>query len=229
MGLVAVALTVWLSAPASPPVGANVERPDPARPLVYVAIGASDTVGFGAADPTTQSWVAQLHRRLPAESQLINLGVWGARVRHALVQQAPAAIQAKPDVITVWLAVNDFNDIAPLSEYRTDLAQLLDELQVGTQALILVGNVPDMSLVPWYQLIDPSLLRLQIRRWNAAIAEVVQSRRAILVDLYPAWAELADHPEYLSEDGFHPSEAGYRRIADLYWQMLERQASATAR
>src|SRR5207253_6993234 len=36
---------------------------------------------------------------------------------------------------------------------------------------------------------------------------------AILVDLYQQWHELRDHPEYISEDGLHPSTLGYTRIA----------------
>jgi lysophospholipase L1-like esterase len=27
---------------------------------------------------------------------------------------------------------------------------------------------------------------------------------------------LADHPEYLSADGFHPSSDGYARLADVF-------------
>jgi lysophospholipase L1-like esterase len=46
----------------------------------------------------------------------------------------------------------------------------------------------------------------------------------MLVDLYSGWAELAAHPDYISADGFHPSSAGYRRLADLVLDTLRHHA-----
>jgi lysophospholipase L1-like esterase len=37
----------------------------------------------------------------------------------------------------------------------------------------------------------------------------------VLVDVRGQSLELAQHPEYVSTDGFHPSSAGYMRIAEL--------------
>jgi lysophospholipase L1-like esterase len=55
-------------------------------------------------------------------------------------------------------------------------------------------------------------------RWNQVIATVVQRHHAVLVDLFQAG--LAGHPEYISGDGFHPSDAGYKRLADLFWAQI---------
>ncbi|MBV9580206.1 MAG: hypothetical protein JO057_16585, partial [Chloroflexi bacterium] len=38
--------------------------PAAARPITYVAIGASDAVGVGAADPEKDGWVPQFGARL---------------------------------------------------------------------------------------------------------------------------------------------------------------------
>src|SRR4026207_1709292 len=59
------------------------------KPLTYVAIGASDTVGVGAGAPETESWPAVLWRRLPPGSKLVNLGISGSLVRQARTQQVP--------------------------------------------------------------------------------------------------------------------------------------------
>ena len=32
-----------------------------------------------------------------------------------------------------------------------------------------------------------------------------------------AWREVADHPEYISSDGFHPSTLGYQRLATMFY------------
>jgi lysophospholipase L1-like esterase len=183
------------------------------RPLRYVAIGASDTVGVGANVPEQESWPAVLHRRLPAGSQLVNLGVSGSLLRQALDQQLPVAVDSAPDLVTVWLAVNDYGARAPLEPYLADLGTLLGELRSKTRATVLVGNVPDLSSIPADGRFD---LRF-VDRWNAGIEDIVRRHEATLVDLGTIWQEVKEHPEYISSDGFHPSTAGYRRLADVFY------------
>ncbi|MDP8923698.1 MAG: SGNH/GDSL hydrolase family protein [Chloroflexota bacterium] len=207
LGLIAVGFVLvggWR--PGMPPANAGV------RPLTYVALGASDSVGVGAAAPERESWVAVLHSRLPAGSRLVNLGVSGSLLHQALEQQLPVALAADPDLVTVWLAVNDLNARVPLDRYAADLDTLLRTLRERTDAVILVGNVPDLSALPAAARMNLA----PIPRWNAAIEAVVARNGAQLVDLSDAWSELAEHPEYVSADGFHPSTAGYVRLADRF-------------
>ena len=202
----ALSLTFWR--PGSRPAAAD------ARPLTYVAIGASDSVGVGATLPERESWVAVLHARLPEGSRLVNLGVSGSLLRQALDQQLPVALDADPDLVTVWLAVNDLNARVPLDRYTADLDALLRALRERTDATILVGNVPDMSTLP-----AAARMNLEpIPAWNARIEEVVARNGAQLVDMRDAWREVVEHPEYVSSDGFHPSTAGYARLADRFYE-----------
>jgi acyl-CoA thioesterase I len=193
------------------------------KPLVYVALGASDAVGVGTADPTREGWVPALHRRLPAETRLVNLGISGSLLRDALVQQLPVALDAEPDLVTVWLAVNDFNARVPLEEYTTCLDALLTQLAAQTRAKTLVANIPDLTRVPLYDAIPRAVLSAEIARWNAAIAATTQRHGAVLVDLYPLGPELASRPDYVATDGFHPSVEGYRRLAEVMWTTIESQ------
>lgn len=196
---------------------------------VYVALGASDSVGVGADDPETEGWVPRLHAALPRGTRLINAGVSGAELAEALDQQLPVALSARPDVVTVWLAVNDIKNGVPLETYERDLDRLLGELE-STGATVAVGNVPDLASLPVpeavlrnYGVSSREALRAEIRRWNSAIARVAARHGALLVDIHARWEELRDHPEYLSADGFHPSTQGYARLAEL-WQAALREA-----
>ena len=184
-----------------------------ARPLTYVAIGASDSAGVGAAMPERESWPAVLHRRLPDGSRLVNLGINGSLLRQALDQQLPVALDSAPDLITVWLAVNDYGARVPLEPYLADLSTLLSELRSKTRATVLVGNIPDLGAIPAAGRFD---LRF-VDRWNAGIDEIVRRHEATLVDLRTTWQEVREHPEYISSDGFHPSTAGYRRLAEVFY------------
>jgi acyl-CoA thioesterase I len=194
------------------------------EPITYVAIGASDTVGVGAGVPGTESWPAVLWRRLPAGSRLVNLGISGSLLRQALEQQLPVAVDAGPDLITVWLSVNDYIARVPLDQYRTDLDLLLRELKARTDAAILVGNVPDLSVLPIASRLD---LRA-VDRWNGVIAAATEQHQVTLVDLRETWREVVDHPDYISGDGFHPSTSGYRRLADVFYDVAARELKLPA-
>ena len=130
--------------------------------------------------------------------------------------------------MTVWLAVNDVNARVPLERYGADLDTLLGTLE-ATHARVLVGNVPDLGRLAVYRGVDPAPLQAEVDRWNAVIAETVARHGATLVDLFATWQEVADHPEYLSQDGFHPSSEGYQRLSDVFAQVyLDTSGSAAS-
>ena len=194
--------------------------------MVYVALGASDAVGVGATDPNRTAYIPLLISRLPPHAQALNLGVNGYTVRQALANELPPALAAHPTLVTVWLVGNDFRQCTSLSAYQRDLDSLLGQLQSQTKAQVFVANAPDMSLLPAIRDGSPACLRGQspariravVEQWNAAIAGVVAKHHETLVDLFHS--DLASHPEYIASDGFHPSDAGYRRLADLFWAQI---------
>jgi lysophospholipase L1-like esterase len=191
-------------------------------PVVYAAIGASDVVGVGANDPASQSWVEDLARKLPSGSQLIKLGKSGALLSEGIQQDLPAAIASHPDVVTVWLAVNDINARVPPPVYRQELDTLLTGLRTQTHAAIYVGNVPDLTLLPLYHSLDKAQLTGIIQAYNLIIAQEAADHKATVVDLYhESQQTLPAHPEYVSGDGFHPSTAGYADLANYWWSVMQ--------
>ncbi|PWT71829.1 MAG: hypothetical protein C5B60_10420 [Chloroflexi bacterium] len=193
----------------------------PAPTLTYVAIGASDAFGIGTDDPDRESWPTVLAGLLGPHTHLINLGIPGEVVSQALSMELPVALASKPNVITVWLAVNDLADGIPLASYQVELRQLLASLQGSTRARIFVGNIPDLTLLPHFFTYDPVALTAQVDRWNSAIASICNQVGATLVDIHSAWQSLLDHPDYISSDGFHPSTAGARQLAQLFYSSIK--------
>jgi lysophospholipase L1-like esterase len=188
--------------------------------LTYVALGASDAYGVGTDDPDRESWPTVLSQMLGQHVHLINLGIPGEVVSQALSTELPIALDAKPNIITVWLAVNDLADGVTLTNYAQQLHSLLSALRQDTHARIFVGNVPDLTLIPHFYGYDPTALRTEVQQWNAAIATICSQTGATLVDIYSAWNQIATHPEYISNDGFHPSAAGARQLAELFDQVI---------
>lgn len=183
----------------------------------YVAIGASDTVGVGASDPTTGSWPARVAVLLPPGGAFVNLGVSGSVAVQAKDQQLPGAIAQRPTVVSVWLAVNDMNATIEPASYRDALGAIVDALVARTDAKVFVGNVPDVRGVPAYKDVDKNALGAQIAAYNEAIGAVVARHpgRAFLVDLFTGSAALVSTIT-VSADGFHPSDDGYKLIAERF-------------
>src|SRR5437868_2880552 len=118
---------------------------------VYVAIGASESVGTGARNPSSEGWVPVLAGKMAAGTRLANLGIGGLRTHQALDQALPVAVDLQPSVVTVWLAVNDLTDGVPLASYRADLDTLLGTLARETHARVYVANIPDLTVLPAFQ------------------------------------------------------------------------------
>ena len=186
--------------------------------IKYVAIGASDTVGVGASDPAKGSWPAIVASRLPAGSPpYTNLGVSGSLALQAVTQQLPGAIAQRPNVVSVWLAVNDLNATIEPASFAESLSQIVDGLVQKSEATIFVGDVPDLRAVPVYAGVDKARLLAGIQAYNDAIAKIAARNpaRVKVVDLFTGSAALVSSGT-VSPDGFHPSDDGYRLIAERF-------------
>ena len=203
-------LFITTTAPTASPT------PGPAA-FRYVAIGASDTVGVGASDPGSGSWPARVAAWLPAGSSYVNLGVSGSIASQASREQAPTAVSLKPQLVTVWLAVNDLNENLSAADYLVALRSVVEPLVQRTAARIFVGTVPDLRSVPAYAAQGQAGLLTRINSYNAAIATIATafSDRVLIVDLFTGSAALTSTIT-VSADGFHPSDDGYKLIADRF-------------
>lgn len=218
------ALTAALLAVVAFAVACTAETPagrsEDLTPL-YVAIGASESVGAGARDPSLEGWVPQLHAKMPRGTRLANLGINGLRIQQAVEQTLPVAVDLRPTTVTVWLSVNDLAGGVPLESYRADLDLLLGTLRQETRARVYVANIPDLTLLPAFSPQPPAELRAEVERWNAAIAESAAANGATLVDLFTGWQELRQQRDYVSRDGLHPSTRGHRRLAEIFWSTMQ--------
>lgn len=224
--------------PAGRTAGSSGGRTTPATPTptpdprVYVAVGASETVGVGADDPR-DAWPQVLHDASLPEATLVNVGVPGATVQDALRSQLPRALAAGPDVVTVWLVVNDIVGGVPVAAYESRLRRLVRALRRGGRTEVLVGNAPAVWRLPAYRACLPgsdgrevpclvplvpaeSEVKATVAAFNGATRRVARSEGATLVDL----SARRDLTGLTAADGFHPSTAGHREIAEAFGQGL---------
>lgn len=242
--MLAVALLGACTTGGSRDAGPAKTSPSVPAPIVYAAIGASESVGVGAVDPTRDSWPQLLFRSaLPESAVFYNFGIPGATTAQALSDELPEALSVQPTLVTVWLNVNDIIDSVSADEYQSELDLLVHSLRRGGAARVLVANSPYLDRLPVYldcragnpppgvacpptlATTPPSALNAIVSAYNASAARVAQREGAVLVDLH-AQGEVPDqHPDWVSGDGFHPSTAGYAAIAGVFVSALK-QATA---
>lgn len=242
MGVVALlALASSACTGGSPGSSGPSVRPAGAR-ILYVAVGASETVGFGTQTPLRQAWPQVFFRSaLPLGASFVNLGVPGATVQDALELEVPEALPIRPQLVTVWLNVNDLIAGVPPATYERELDELVRELRQDGRARVLLANTPPLDHLPAYlrcaphapsevgcdpnRLLPPSVVNATVAAYNAATARVVQHQGAVLVDLHAAgMAARAGGTEssLVSGDGFHPSAAGHTLVARTFAAALKR-------
>ena len=192
-------------------------------PITYVAIGASDTFGIGTEAPYSENWPTDLVALLGAgHIHLINLGIPSILIHDALSLELPVAVDAHPDLVTIWLGINDIAYHVPVNNFARDLDTLLSRLQASSPHVrIAIANIPDLTLLRYFATFDQQLLRQQIQEYNTAIANSVQRHHVILVDLTQQGYNLQNHPEYISDDGLHLTDPGYQQLAKLFYDALK--------
>ncbi|HEU5004041.1 MAG TPA: SGNH/GDSL hydrolase family protein [Actinomycetota bacterium] len=240
------------AAPAAPSRAAPSPASSPARspapstgPVVYVAIGASESLGVGSSDPAQDAWPAVFARGfLPHSATFDNVAVSGATVEDALQDQLSQALAAHPTLVTVWLNVNDLIASVTPADYQHELQSLISQLRQKGGTTVLVANTPPLDQLPIYLACRsgsfglgtgslcpaPAALDASVDAYNRATSAVVASTGAILVDLHAAGAEAEKDGTYaslVSADGFHPSDAGYALVARTFGAALQKAAAAS--
>jgi len=147
--------------------------------------------------------------------RLTVVGVVGAESRHLdgqidrLLDRAPA-----PDVAVVMIGANDVTHrLAPAVSVRFLDGAVRRLRESGAE--VIVGTCPDLGTIEPM----PQPLRYVARRWSRHLAAaqtivVVEAggRSVSMADLMAR--DLAERPrEMFAEDRFHPSAAGYARMA----------------
>ena len=198
---------------------------DRSAAVLYVALGDSTVEGVGATSPD-RNYVSRLHERLRAvypRARVVNLGAGGATSADVLLRQLDRAIGLRPHLVTLSIGPNDITTRVPVATYEKNLETILGRLRYETTAVAVVNLIPDLAVTPRF---SGSRLREAVGRqtivFNEALERKGWAHGAELVNLYAAsQREVPLQPELISADGYHPSDGGYARWADLVWKGVE--------
>lgn len=197
--------------------------PTPGQWHRFVAIGDSFTEGVGDEQPdgTLRGWADLVATSLAEHSprlQYANLAIRGRRFHRVLVEQVPAALDMRPDLVSFAAGGNDA--LRP----GFDLDRMMDRFDGMVEAFrasgadVILFHFADLS----QRLPLKRVLYERIVAMNNAVAEAGARHGAHVIDMFSD-SGLA-HPAAWSIDRLHLSPLGHQRVAAKVLATLGRPA-----
>lgn len=154
-------------------------------------------------------------------ARILNRGISGNRVQDLVQRFGPDCLDLDPDVITIYIGVNDTwhgftrGDKVALEDFEHDYRFLLDQLSATRPAVPVLMVVPfvadiDEEKVGYHADLDPRVR--VIRDLAHEFGYTVVDLEAVLER---AWT-VGHSPATIAGDGVHPTIAGHRLIADAW-------------
>ena len=200
---------------AGSPRRPGVVAPDvPATPLTLAVLGDSIAYGTGARS-SADALGPRLSAALTAEGfdvALHVLAVPGAQSRD-LPAQVERARRVRPDLAVVVIGANDLARFVPVPAATASLAAAVGALRADGVEVVVVP-APDMSMVPFVPPAFRPVVQAACRLLQQEQTRVASAAGCTVASVA---AEIAgafgSDPALFSPDRFHPSSAGYARIA----------------
>ena len=210
-----------------PPAGRQAIPTLPADrdlPIRYVALGDSTVEGIGASAPEL-TYVRRLYARLRevyARAEVDNLGVGGATSADVVKEQLPHAVERRPDLVTLSVGPNDITKRIGVDAFERNVETIFRAVRARPETVVVATLLPDLGVTRRFRgkPEEPVVSRRSVE-FNDALRRRALAYGIALVDLYePSRAEVPRRPELLADDGYHPSDIGYARWAELMWQVI---------
>ncbi len=203
--------------PPSAPGGGGPKR--------IVALGDSLAFGTGASAPD-RGFIFRAFLRVRAQhpgSRIDDFAIAGSTARDVLRLQVPRLAHEAADAVVVCVGGNDaVRRVAP-ADFAATYARLVARIRaLQPHAAIVCCGVPDVGLSPLFTGVDHAEMAGLSRLDDGAVRVIAARNRATFVDLYAVTVQRHDAGRFLSEDRFHPSDAGHAALADVLAPVLVR-------
>ncbi|MGA2693743.1 MAG: arylesterase [Opitutaceae bacterium] len=198
--VLAIALGALLHASAQSPA---------TRTIVF--FGDSLTAGYGLSDPGTQSYPAQIQRKIDAEHlpwRVVNAGLSGETSAGGL-RRIDWVLNQEADIFFLELGANDGLRGTATDVTRANLQAILDHVHLKYPAARIV--IAGMRM-------PPNMGQEYTDSFQAVFPALAKKNRTALV---PFLLEgVAENPKLNQGDGMHPNPEGAALVADNVWKVI---------
>lgn len=190
------------------------------KTINFVALGDSLSAGVGATNSTaTLPYI--LAQKLAQDKQstvhLLNLAVPGAKAIDVLKNQAPRVTQIKPDLVLLFIGVNDIHGFTALTEYQKNLQEIVSIVKNSGAKLVII-NLPQIGTNQLYWPPYKTFFNWQTRRYNKALNASLLPLGQTVVDIFmPTYQKSNNILNFYCRDQFHPADAGYKFWSDIIY------------
>jgi len=204
----------------SAPVAAGTPRPKRAVSVRMLALGDSYTSGESV--PQTKSWPYQLADSLLEDSVRVTalkvVAHTGWTTGDLIVALNKTTLTPPYDLVTLQIGVNNQFSGVPFEVFQEEFPELV------TRATTLAGDhpdhvvvltIPDYSLTPVGQRLDPDQTRSEIDSYNGFIAATLDSTPISLINVTDLSRTVADDSSLVARDGLHYSGKMYAAWVEL--------------
>ena len=169
-----------------------------------------------AAYPTVLLKTLQGRYASQADAMIVaNYGLGGEKTVNARNRFYEALAIVRPEVVLLW---HGHNDIPGGLDGAASAAA--SEMRIMAQEARLRGmRVFIATMCPPRPGGNRTIGQIYIDDYNNRMRSLAASEGAVLVDIYGGL--LPDVTRYIGVDGLHPTEAGYAKIADIFFQSIQ--------
>jgi lysophospholipase L1-like esterase len=145
---------------------------------------------------------------------LTNQGLPGEAVRNpdTLPRFAQAMSSERPNIVLLMEGYNDIGDPTVLTATAEGINRMCAEARNRGARVFLATLAPSR---PGFRAIPQS----SVQAYNDRLREVARGENAVVVDIYAAL--LPQVSVNIGADGLHPTEIGYRRIAETFLAAIQ--------
>ena len=196
------------------------------RAVTIAVLGDSLALGTGASNPRNgflfRAYL-EVRERYPG-SRIDSYAIGGSTAADVLRLQAPRLAHEHADVVVVCAGGNDVTHRVAPGRFAATYATLLARVRaLQPRAAIVCCGVPNVGLSPLFTGTDHDEIARLARADDAAVRAAAHRAGAGFADLYTATGAARRNADaYLSDDRFHPSDAGYAVLAAVTAPVLLR-------
>jgi lysophospholipase L1-like esterase len=193
-------------------------------------LGDSLAFGTGASSPENgfifRSFTA-LRRQRPG-SEIDSFAMGGSTAADVLRLQVPRLRGARFDAVVICVGGNDVVRRVDPAGFASTYARLVSAVHARQpSARVVCCGVPNVGVSPLFSGFDHAEITRLARADDDAVRSAARGHRAEFVNLFAATSlQRGQEERFLSDDRFHPSDAGYAQLADVLTPVLARALGA---
>lgn len=199
---------------------ANLQRYREANAKLLPPVSHENRVVF-LGNSITEGWERYFAAMFPGKPY-IGRGIGGQTTPQMLVRFRQDVIDLKPSVVVILAGTNDIagNTGPSTIEMIEDNLASMAELAKANGIRVVLSSVLPVYDYPWKPGLQPAPKIIALNQW---MKDYARSHGAVYLDYHSAMSDSRGGMRAeLSPDGVHPNEAGYRVMAPLAEQAIER-------